>query len=301
MDQPFSSILLPFSLVFVMFGMGLSLTVHDFKNIFRYPRALIIGLVCQMLILPIMAFGLAYFSGLSPAIQVGIVLIAACPGGAVSNLITHLLEANVALSVSLTTINSFLVILSIPTIVHLAIFFFLGKGDMQIHLSFWDTLFEILFLTLLPCLLGIYLRFRLETWANVVQRPMKFIMPFLLGLALLGAIFWEDGNHSTLPLLSEIIWIIFYVLLLNLFGLGLGYFLTGMFLGDRDDQITISIEVGLQNTALAITLATSPLFLNDKTMAIPASIYALFTFFTATLFGLWVKPHLLKSLFKRKE
>lgn len=300
MQQLFSGILLPFALVFVMFGMGLSLTIQDFKNIFRYPRSLIIGLVCQMLLLPLIAFGLAYISALPPAIQVGIVLIAACPGGAVSNLITHLLEANVALSVSLTTLNSFLVTLSIPTIVQLAIFFFMGQGDMEIKLSFWDTLFEILFLTLLPCLLGIYLRYRLETWANIVQRPMKFMMPFLLGIALLGAIFWEDGKHSTLPVFTEIIWIIFYVFLLNLLGLSLGYVLTGFLVGNREDQITIAVEVGLQNTALAITLATSPLFLHDKTMAIPASIYALFTFFTAALFGLLVKPHLLKSLFKRK-
>lgn len=279
-----------------MFGVGLSLTSKDFKNIFMNPRALVLGLSCQLLILPLIAIFIAYvsgtFSNLSPKLQLGIVLIAACPGGAVSNLITHLLSGNTALSVSLTTINSLAVVFSIPIIVKIAIFLFIGGDHPEISLPFWSTLREILLITVIPCLLGVFLQAQRPVLANALERPLKFIMPFILAFAMLGAIFLEKSDSLDIPT-QYYFSVTLYVILLNVVGMALGYYLAKWFRLGLNNQMTIAIEVGLQNTALAITIATSSLFLGDPLIAIPASIYALFTFFSAAVFGVIVKPELL--------
>ena len=296
MEYPiFSSYVLPIVLALIMLGMGLSLTMRDFKNIFLQPTALIVGLICQLILLPIIAFLIAHFSGLQAEFQVGIVLIAACPGGAVSNLITYLLSGNVALSVSMTTVNSFLVIFSIPIMVDLALWFFLdGNKETTIELPFWSTIFQILLMTVIPCLVGIYIRYINKIFAYILERPLKFVMPIMLALAMLGAVFLENGEDEMTISLNNYLGLGALVFLLNVLGMLKGYWLAyGLRLG-KDNQITIAVEVGLQNTALAITIATSPAFLNNHTMAIPASIYALFTFFSAAIFGLMVKPELLK-------
>ncbi len=298
-----STYILPVVLALIMLGMGLSLTSQDFKNILLHPRQVFVGLICQMLLLPIIAIGIAYlagWAGLPPELQVGIVLIAACPGGAVSNLITYLLRANVALSVSLTTINSFLVIFSIPVIIKIVLLLFMESGSKEITLPFWDTVLQILLMTVIPCIVGVYIQSRSPRIAAALQQPLKYAMPILLALAMLGAVFLENGDAGTVSVL-DYVGVSLSVLLLNIVGMLLGYYVAYWQNLGKNNQITIAIEVGLQNTGLAITVATSAMFLGSQTMAIPASIYALFTFFSALIFGLLVKPHLIKSLFRTKK
>ncbi len=298
-----STYILPAVLALIMLGMGLSLTSQDFRNILLHPRQVFVGLICQMLLLPAIAIGIAYgagWAGLPPELQVGIVLIAACPGGAVSNLITYLLNGNVALSVSLTTLNSFLVIFSIPSVVKIALAIFMGSGSKDIVLPFWDTVLQILLMTVIPCIVGIYIRSKSPRWAAALEQPLKYAMPILLALAMLGAIFLENGDAHTVSIL-DYAGVSFFVLILNVVGMFLGYYVAYWQKLGKDNQITIAIEVGLQNTGLAITVATSAMFLGSQVMAIPASIYALFTFFSAIIFGLMVKPALVKNLFKVRK
>lgn len=298
-----STYILPSVLALIMLGMGLSLTSQDFKNILLHPRQVFVGLICQMLLLPMIAIGIAYASGwagLPPELQVGIVLIAACPGGAVSNLITYLLNGNVALSVSLTTLNSFLVIFSIPIIIRLALLLFMGSDSKEIVLPFWDTVLQILLMTVIPCIIGIYIRSKSTRMAVALEQPLKYAMPILLALAMLGAIFLENGDAQTVSLL-DYAGVSLFVLALNVAGMLLGYYVAYWQKLGKDNQITIAIEVGLQNTGLAITVATSSMFLGSQVMAIPASIYALFTFFSAVIFGLLVKPELVKNLLQSKK
>lgn len=298
-----STYILPSVLALIMLGMGLSLTSQDFKNILLHPRQVFVGLICQMLLLPMIAIGIAYASGwagLPPELQVGIVLIAACPGGAVSNLITYLLNGNVALSVSLTTLNSFLVIFSIPIIIRLALLLFMGSDSKEIVLPFWDTVLQILLMTVIPCIIGIYIRSKSTRMAVALEQPLKYAMPILLALAMLGAIFLENGDAQTVSLL-DYAGVSLFVLALNIAGMLLGYYVAYWQKLGKDNQITIAIEVGLQNTGLAITVATSSMFLGSQVMAIPASIYALFTFFSAVIFGLLVKPELVKNLLQSKK
>ncbi|MEM7037246.1 MAG: bile acid:sodium symporter family protein, partial [Bacteroidota bacterium] len=186
----FSTYFLPGTLALIMLGMGMSLTIQDFRNIFSEPKAVITGLICQMILLPLIAIGIAQMSGLSPEMQVGLVLISACPGGAVSNLISYLLKGNVALSVSMTSINSFLTILTIPLIVNVALGIFQGQST-SLSMPFWDTVLQVLLITVIPCVLGIFIRQNWAKFALRTERPLKIAMPILLAVAMSAAIFLE--------------------------------------------------------------------------------------------------------------
>lgn len=296
METPIiSTYILPVVLGLIMLGMGLTLTIKDFQNIFLHPRAVTLGLLGQLILLPLISFGIASISGLSPELKVGLILIAACPGGAVSNLITYMLRGNVALSVSLTTINSFVVVFTIPTIIGIALEVYVGDSK-SFELPFWKTFFQVLLMTVLPCLLGIWLRRVNEFLALVIQKPLNYVMPTLLAITMLAAIFLEKSDAPPLKM-EDYLTLIPFTFLLNFSGMLLGY-LGAKFLSlDKSNQTTIAIEVGLQNTGLAITVATSPALLGSHEMGIPAGVYALFTFFTALGFGYWVN----REAFKKKK
>jgi BASS family bile acid:Na+ symporter len=282
----FSKYLLPVVIGLIMFNIGLSLTVKDFKRTFTLPKALIIGLCCQMLLLPLIAFGLAHLSDLPSAIKVGIVIIAACPGGATSNLITYLLKADVALSISLTAINSILILFSIPGIVYLALQAFLDKETM-ISLPFLQTILKILLMILVPTFLGLVTRMNMPRLAKSMEKYMKYITTMLLAIVFAFTIF--DNNSRTSNSLQMYLSTAPYALGLNLIGMFSGYFSGRLFGFAKKKQITLAIEVGIQNSALAITIASSQAFLGNPKMAIPAVIYGLFTFFNAAIFGYIIK------------
>lgn len=289
----FSNYLLPITLALIMLGMGLSLTTRDFRNIFLHPKAVILGLVSQMIVLPLFAMLVAQFSGLSDELKVGIVLIAACPGGAVSNLITHLLKGNVALSVSMTTVNSFITIFTIPAIVGLALHYFIGDSK-EISLDFWGTFIRVLLITVLPCVVGVIIHQQHKLFAESLERPLKVIMPISLALMMVGSIFLEKKENVVPITFHEYLTVIIPCLILNIGGMFIGFYIAKAFGLLKKNQITIAIEVGLQNTGLAIFVATS--LLHNQRMAIPSAVYALFTFFSAAIFGFLVnKEEIMKK------
>lgn len=164
----------------VMFGVGLSLKGSDFRRVFRYPKELIVALGSQMIFLPIIAFILTLLHpSLPPAIKTGFIILAASPGGATSGFITYLFRGNVALSLSLTTINSILTLFSIPLIVNWALDHFMG-AHVELHLPFWDTVRHIFAITIVPAAIGILLRRKRPDWADSIQRPARYIMLLLL-------------------------------------------------------------------------------------------------------------------------
>lgn len=280
----FSTFFLPGVLALIMFGMGMSLTAKDFRNIFLHPKAVITGLISQMLLLPVLAIGLAMVSGLPPEFQVGIVLIAACPGGAVSNLLSYLLRGNVALSVSMTSINSFLTIISIPIVVNIALNVFMATSH-SLEMPVWDTILQIMLITVIPVVLGILVRARFPAFAIRSQGPLKPIMPILLAVAMVAAIFLEKKDG--IPITGkEYFQVLPWAFLLNAGAMFMGWFIAKQLRLGRNNQLTIGLEVGLQNSGLAIAVATSEFLLNNPRLAVPASVYALFSFFTAVIFGL---------------
>jgi len=279
----FSGYFLPATLVVIMIGVGLSLTVQSFKNIIVYPRAILLGLVAQMILLPLIAFWVADGLNMPPEFKVGLVLIAACPGGASAGLINHLLRGNVALSVSLTSVNSFLTLFSLPFVVNLALERYLDQSA-RIVLPFARTIVDIGLLTLLPALVGVFIRYRKPMWARSMERPLRFIMPALLLLAFVGIILFERGGvEHSMEEASDLIW---PNLQLNVLGMGLGYLLALLFRLGPTSRMTIAIEVGLQNSSLAIYVAQ--VMIGSSAMSMVAVVYGSFTFGTAVLFGVGV-------------
>jgi len=272
--------LLPFSIGIIMFNLGLSLTLEDFKHIFLFPRSLIIGLVAQMILLPIIAFSIALLTNFSAEIKLGIILIAACPGGATANLITYHLKGNVALSVSITAINSFLILFTIPWLIYFGTYIFFKEGTI-IQLPVWITIRKIFVMVLIPTLFGVGFRYFYTEKARQLEKTMKYIALAFFAVIFIVTIFKDENNRS----LDTYINIAPYVLLLNILAMLAGFF-SGYFMRlSKDKLITLSVEVGIQNSALAITIASSPLFLNNTIIALPAVIYGLITFVNAVIFG----------------
>jgi BASS family bile acid:Na+ symporter len=284
----FSTYFLPFTLALIILGMGMSLTALDFQNIIKNPFSVIAGLICQMVLLPATAFLVALAAGdlLSPEMKVGLVLVAACPGGATAGLLSHLMKGNVALSVSITTVNSFLTIFSIPFIVNIALDMFMGTSKALV-MPFGETMVHIIIITVIPCLLGVYIRAKRPAFALALEKPLKPIMTAALAIAILAAMFVEKKEGVTIHL-SQFFAIFPWALLLNVLGMFTGWFFAGMLrLGPRS-QLTLGLEAGLHNTGLAIAVASSAFMLGNATLAIPAATYAMFSVFTAVGFGLLV-------------
>lgn len=286
----FSTYVLPVVIGLIMFNQGLSLSISDFKSIFSSPKSLIIGLFCQMVILPLIAFLLAFVSGLPAEIKVGIVIIAACPGGATSNLITYLLKGDVALSIPLTSINSILILFTIPGIIYLATTTFFST-ETYIALPFLQTILKILFMIILPTFLGVLTRMRLTNLADKLDKYMKYLTTTLLAVVYVFTIF-ESKSDADISI--ETYWLTApFVVILNVSGMLSGFFIAILTKLGKKKTITFVVEIGIQNSALAITLASSKVFLGDTLMAIPAVIYGMFTFFSAIIFGYlvnrWVK------------
>lgn len=276
----FSSYALPGVLFFIMFGMGMSLEKKDFSNIFIYPKPIFTGLFAQMVILPVIAFILVSFTNLSPVIKVGFILIAACPGGSASNLVAHLLKGNVALCISLTAINSLLILVTLPLIVRLGLWLYMGT-DHEISLPLLDTVIKIFFTTIVPTILGMAVRKQNKRFADRMEQPFKIIMLLALFSVFAAILIYED--RSAEAGIMKHIDILPWALLLNFLAMVAGFFFARMVKCKNKNNFTISIQVGMQNSALAIFVAAH--LLENKPMAVVAVVYSSFTFFSTMLFG----------------
>lgn len=283
MENFFSAVFLPITLVIIMMGVGLSLTLNSFRNIFLYPKAISVGLVAQMVLLPLLAFWIADHSGLSPAFQVGLVIVAACPGGASAGLLNHLLRGNVALSISLTSINSFITLITIPFITNIALERYMGAAA-SISLPVMETVKEVALMTVVPAFIGVMIRRYWSKGARAAEKPLRYIMPSLLAIAFLGIIFFEQKGKNDVA--NEFMSLVLPNLWLNLGAMAGGYLLGLLFRLGPTSRMTISIEVGLQNSSLAIYVSSA--LLASAPMALVAVVYGSFTFVTAILFGVGV-------------
>ena len=155
--EKISTIILAMSLIVIMLGMGLSLTFKDFRRVILYPKAIFVGLVNQLILLPLIGFGVASTLNLSPEIAVGIMILAACPGGPTSNLISHLAKGDLALSVTLTALSSLITILTIPFIVNFALSHFLEQGQL-VELNILETIAQIFIIVVVPVTVGMLIR-----------------------------------------------------------------------------------------------------------------------------------------------
>jgi BASS family bile acid:Na+ symporter len=284
MHSIFSEYFLPVTLAVITLGMGLSLTDRDFRNIFVQPKAVIIGLCCQMILLPVIAWLIARSSHLDPFFKVGLMIIAACPGGATSNLITYLLRGNVALSISMTALNSLITLLTIPLVVHFSLEAFVHE-DAAIRLNVIETILKVFLITIVPAFTGTRIRKHYPGFSLRLERPLRVLLPLLLLVVYAGVIFIDQGTGAATR--SDFIKIFPFTLLLNIMAMVAGFLVARVLRLRVINQFTISIEVGLQNSALAIFVAATLLKSND--MALVPVVYGSFSFFSTLLFGWAVK------------
>jgi bile acid:Na+ symporter, BASS family len=287
-----TDILINVVLALIMLGIGFSLTITDFKKIFNHPRSLLTALSVQLFIVPIIAFVIAFLSGLTDAEKVGMVLVSLCASGASSNLITHLFKGNVALAISMTTINSFITLLSIPILTNVALKIFMGI-ETEVHLPVGDTILQIFIITIVPAAIGVYIRRTKENIAIKLEKPLKYILTLLLALVFTIKIFFGQASGGTGISFSETIHILPFMLLLNVFTMTAGLLVAKILKLPFTDQFTISIEVGLHNTALALLIGGT--ILNMPEIEKPAVVYAMFSFFTAVIFVYLVKKFTRKT------
>lgn len=270
-----TSLFLPLALGIIMLGMGMTLVIDDFKRVILFPKAAITGICCQMILLPALGFGLAILFRLPPELAVGLVLLSLCPGGATSNIVSHLARADLALSVTLTAVSSIVTIFTIPIFLNIALFRFMG-GEQAIQLPVLATIAQIFIVTVLPVACGMCLARKLPRFTQKVLPAVNWVSASFFVLILLLAILKERAN-----LLSYFQQAGMAALCLNASGMALGYFAGRALALAVRQRLTIAIETGIQNGTLAIGIALSPLILNNSQMAIPAAIYSLIMFVTA--------------------
>jgi BASS family bile acid:Na+ symporter len=252
---------IPFNLAFIMFVMGLSLHINDFKRVIEYPKAVLIGLACQILVLPLLAWLIASVLNLNPLLSTGLLLLALCPGGVTSNLACQLAKGNSALSVSLTAISSVMTVFSLP------LFMLLLSDTNNINLPLIFTIKKLAVMTALPLCLGMGLNYLA---AGFVQRHLSKVtlLSALVFCLMIGSVWlqqWDNISFSATQAGSAAV-------LLNITALLLGWGVAKMAQLQQKEQITLSLEVGLQNSALAVVVAVS--MIGDGQLAIPASVYS---------------------------
>lgn len=286
-----SAVLLPLALGIIMLGLGLSLTPADFSRIFMKPKAMLVGSFTQLVLLPILGFAVAALMLRdSPELAVGLIILAMCPGGPTSNLIVHLADGDTALCLSLTAISSMVKIFTIPLFVNLAIQQYMGETQ-TLQLDVASSIAKIFTITIIPAAIGMLVKARFNQLAAAAQKPVKLLSAIFLVLVIVGTVYQERTQIADFFKLAGPA-----ALVLNLAGMTLGYFIPQILNLNMGQRITISIETSVQNGTLAIAIASSPLMLNNSTMAIPAAVYSLIMFVTAGVF-----VAILKNRSKRTE
>jgi BASS family bile acid:Na+ symporter len=277
-----------------MLGVGLSLTPGNFKNLFLFPRSLLIGLSSQILVLPVIAFVISFFSNMPLPYKVGLIILASCPGGTTSGVLTYFFKGNVALSVTFTSINSVITLFTIPLIVNLSLLFYYGQST-TIHLSYLETIIQIFSVTIIPACIGVLIRTYKPEFALKAQRPVKFLLIIALGVIFIIYFFAGKESGGTGITIKEIFNILPYALLLNVLCMAWGFFI-GIItkLGTRDSY-TIGIEASVHNTTLAFLVAGS--LLHNPDMVKPSLIYAMFSFWTAIIYSSIIKKVIKLDIF----
>ena len=274
-----TNVLLPLALGVIMFGLGLGLTGEDFRRVARYPRAVLLGLGLQTLLLPWVAFALALGFGLSPELAVGLMLLAASPGGATANIYSHLARGDVALNITLTAINSLLCLLTLPLILNLSLDYFLGAGQYVPPPT--KKVIEVAVIIVLPVLLGMLVRAKAAGFAGRAEKPLRLLSVLVLALLIVAAV-----SKEWQTLAASLAAVGLACLLFNLVSMAVGYAAPLALRLPRRQATAIAMEIGIHNGTLAIFIALN--VLAHATMSIPAAVYSLLMFFTAALFATWV-------------
>ncbi|WP_353950017.1 bile acid:sodium symporter family protein [Knoellia sp. S7-12] len=292
MDSALISVGLPIALAVIMFGLGLSLTPGDFRRVAQSPRAVAIALVCQLVILPLVAFGLVKLFDLPPLLAVGFVILAASPGGTTANLYSHLFRGDVALNITLTAINSVIAIVTLPLLTGWAIAHFVDEST-QIGLQF-DKLLQVFAIVLIPVLAGMLVRHRSAAFADRMDRPVRTASAILLIAVVVGAMFSERDNITTYLVQVGVVAAIFCLISLTV-----GYLIPRRLGLTEDQAVACGFEIGIHNSTLAIAMAIT--VIGNAEMSVPSAVYGVLMFPIAAVFGIAVRNRAVLSSSDRSK
>lgn len=271
-----TNVLLPLALGVIMLGLGLGLTTGDFRRVAKYPRAVLLGLALQVLVLPWAAFGLALAFALPPELAVGLMLLAASPGGATANIYSHLARGDVALNITLTAINSLLCLLTLPLILNLSLEHFFGAG--QYVPPPVKKVVEVAVIIVLPVLIGMLIRARAPGVAARTEKPLRLLSVLVLALLVAAAVVQEWNT-----LAAHFAAVGLACLAFNLTSMAAGYGAPLLLRLPRRQAIAIAMEIGIHNGTLAIFIALN--VLGNAAISVPAAVYSLLMFVTAAVFA----------------
>ena len=278
MDGALTEIGLPIALGIIMFGLGLGLTVADFRRVGQHPRAVVVALSCQLVVLPAVCFGLVLLFDLPWQLGIGMMLLAASPGGTTANLFSHLFRGDVALNITLTAINSVISIATLPLITNLAIAYFDRGDDVSMPL---DEIVKVFLLILVPVGIGMAVRSSRPAFADRMDRPVRIGSAVILAVLVLGILLDERDNVGGYLADVGLVAALFCAI-----SLVVGYVVPRALGVVEDQAIASSMEIGVHNGTLAIFVAEN--VLDNTEIAVPAAVYSVLMFFLAAAWGLVV-------------
>ncbi len=279
MNMGIITVLLPLALAIIMIGLGLELTLNDFKRVSKHPKAVLIALFCQLVILVGVAFLLCKVLSLPALLAVGLMLLAASPGGSTANLFSYLFKGDIALNISLTAINSVVAAITLPLIMNFSILHFMQENQ-QITLPL-SKIVQVFAIIIVPVGIGMLIRHYAPKLTEKLNKPLRiFAIVFLIAIIAL-AIFAERQNIATYLTQVGLATAIFCAC-----SLAIGYFVPRL-LGISSTQArACAFEIGIHNSTLAMTIALT--VMANTTIAMPAAVYSIFMYIFAAAFGFMI-------------
>ncbi|MGN8553858.1 UNVERIFIED_CONTAM: bile acid:sodium symporter family protein [Microbacterium sp. SLM126] len=271
---------LPVALGIIMFGLGLSLTLGDFARVLKQPKAVIVALLCQLILLPAICFGLVLAFQLPPVLAVGMMMLAASPGGTTANLYSHLFRGDVALNISLTAVNSVISVITLPLITNFAIAYF-DPFDDELGMQ-WAKVLEVFAIVLVPVAIGMVVRRLWPTFAKAMDKPVRIASVIILVVVIAGAV----ASNWTL-LVENFARLSIITIVFCLISLTVGYLVPRLLRVGKRQAIAASFEIGIHNATLAIVIAQT--VLNSTELSLPAAVYGVLMFFIAFGFGFLIR------------
>lgn len=277
MDSGIITILLPLALAIIMVGLGLELTLKDFARVTQHPKAVLVTLFCQLVLLVGIAFILCKVLALPPLLAVGLMLLAASPGGSTANLFSYLFKGDLALNITLTAINSVIAALTLPLIVNFSIMHFM-QDSQQITLQLGKIL-QVFGIIIIPVAIGMLIRHHAPRLTEKLNRPLRIFAVIFLILIIVGAIYSERTNIAEYLTQVGVATALFCI-----FSLTIGYFVPRLMNIDTAQARASAFEIGIHNSTLAMTIALT--VMSSTAVAMPAAVYSIFMYIFAAIFGL---------------
>lgn len=276
MDSGIITIMLPLALAIIMIGLGLELTPKDFARVSKHPKAVLIALFCQLVLLVGIAFIICKVLALPPLLAVGLMLLAASPGGSTANLFSYLFKGDIALNITLTAINSVIAAFTLPLIVNFSIQYFMNDGQ-QISMQF-SKIIQVFAIILIPVCIGMLIRHFAPHFSEKLNKPLRIFSVLFLVLIIIGAIAKERAN-----ILQYLTQVGFATVVFCICSLVIGYFVPRLMGINSAQARACAFEIGIHNSTLAMTIALT--VIANSTVAMPAAVYSIFMYIFAALFG----------------